>query len=457
LLKFESDLVCAPCHHGKMIAASHYSVNTMMIEHPGQLLHMDTVGPFRVRSMGGKWYVLVIVDDYSCYSWVFFLESKDEVFEHLRSLALRLNNEHPNCLKAIHSDNETEFRNASFYEFFLEHGIDHQLSTLRVPQQNGVVERKNYTLVEMSRMMLDEHRTPRHFWANAISTAYYISNRIFLRSILHLTLFELRFGRKPSVSHFRPFGCKYFVLKHINLDKFESRSFDDILLGYTPHDRSYRVYNVETNTIVESWDVTFDETSPCPRGVFECVGDKEIEEGIFVDGGLQGIDGDEDEPLLPSTSSPEHVHASTLEAEAPWATTSSTAAVEASQVEGEIISEPGAPSHIQKIHPPQQIIGNMNERVTHSLRSAHLSCFSNTLFVALFEPRDVRHALSDSSWVNAMHEELENVERNQILTLVDPPRDVISIGTKWIFKNKHGEDGEVVGTRLALLLNVTVR
>jgi hypothetical protein len=85
---------------------------------------MDNVGPSRVRSMGGKWYVLVIVDDYSCYSWVFFLESKDEVFEHFQSLALRLNNEHPNCLKAIRSDNVTEFRNGSFDEFFLEHDID---------------------------------------------------------------------------------------------------------------------------------------------------------------------------------------------------------------------------------------------------------------------------------------------------------------------------------------------
>jgi hypothetical protein len=82
-----------------MIAASHSLVNTMMTEHPGQLLHMDIIGPSRVCSMGGKWYILVIVDDYSRYSCVFFLESKYQVFEHFRLLALRLNNEHPNCLK----------------------------------------------------------------------------------------------------------------------------------------------------------------------------------------------------------------------------------------------------------------------------------------------------------------------------------------------------------------------
>jgi transposase InsO family protein len=189
--------------------------------------------------MGGKWYVLVIVDDYSHYSWIFFLESKDEVFEHFQSLALRLNNEHPNCLKVIHSDNRTEFRNGSFDKFCLEHSIDQRFSALHVPQQNEVVEQKNHTLVEMDRTMLAEHRTHRRFWADAISTASYICNRIFLRSILHLTPFEFRFVRKLSVSHLRPFGCKFFVLKYGNLDKFESRSFDGILLGYTPHVRSY--------------------------------------------------------------------------------------------------------------------------------------------------------------------------------------------------------------------------
>jgi hypothetical protein len=76
------------------------------------------------------------------------------------------------------------------------------------------------------------------------------------------------------------------------------------LLGYTPHGRSYRVYSFETNTVIESCDVTFEETAPCPRGVLECAGNNEMEESIFVDEGLQGIDGDEDEPLLPSTSSP---------------------------------------------------------------------------------------------------------------------------------------------------------
>jgi hypothetical protein len=133
--------------------------------------------------------------------------------------------------------------------------------------------------------------------------------------------------------------------------------------------------------------------------------------------------------LHPSTSSPVLVSASTLKAKTPQASTSSTAAVEASWVEGEIIFEQGAPFHVQKTYQPQQIIGKLNEMVTRSSRSAHLSCFTNTLFISLFEPQDVGHTLSDLSWVNAIYEELENFERNQVWILVEPPRDVNVIRT----------------------------
>jgi hypothetical protein len=192
------------------------------------------------------------------------------------------------------------------------------------------MERKNRTLVQMTRTMLKEHRTPRRSWADMISTSCYISNRIFLCSILNLTPFELHFGRKSSISHLTPFGCKCYVLKRFNLDKFESSSSDGILLGYTPHGRSYRVFNLETNNIVESCDMTFDETAHYPRDVSECLDNKEIEERVFVDEELQGLDCDEDESLLPRTSSTELVPNFTLEVEAPQATTSSIAAVEAS-------------------------------------------------------------------------------------------------------------------------------
>ncbi len=141
-LKGDSDLVCSSCRHGKMHAGSHPPLTMVMTNAPGQLLHLDTVGPSRVQSFGGKWYVLVIVDDYFRYSWVFFMTSKDEAFGHFRSLILRLSVDLPGALRAIRSDNGTEFKNSSFDLFCAEKGIEHQFSSPYVPQQNGVVERK---------------------------------------------------------------------------------------------------------------------------------------------------------------------------------------------------------------------------------------------------------------------------------------------------------------------------
>ena len=125
-LKFEKDLVYHPCRHRKMVAASHPPVNQVMTKEPGELLHMDTVGLARVQSDSGKWYVLVIIDDFSRYSWVFFMEGKDEAFSLARDLILRLQNEFPkNAIRAIHSDNGTKFKNTHFETFCASLGLKH--------------------------------------------------------------------------------------------------------------------------------------------------------------------------------------------------------------------------------------------------------------------------------------------------------------------------------------------
>jgi hypothetical protein len=113
--------------------------------------------------------------------------------------------------------------------------------------QNGVVERKNRSLCEMARTMLDEHRTPSRHWAEVVNTAYHVGNWIFLRAFLNKTCYELMHGRAPKVSHFRAFGCRCFILKKGRLDKFESRSSDGIFLGYASHSRAFHVLNLDTN------------------------------------------------------------------------------------------------------------------------------------------------------------------------------------------------------------------
>ncbi|WVZ70297.1 LOW QUALITY PROTEIN: hypothetical protein U9M48_018974 [Paspalum notatum var. saurae] len=277
-LKAEKDLVCHPCRHGKMVAASHTPVSQVMTSYPGELLHMDTVGPAQVASVSGKWYVLVVVDDFSRFSWVFFMEFKDEAFGFVQDLVLRLRNESHNAMRAIRSDNGGEFRNSRFENHCRDLGLEHQFSSPYTPPQNGVVECKNRTLVEMARMKLDEHRTPRRFWAEAVNTACYIANRILLRAFLGKTSYELWFGRQPSVKHL----C--FVLKKAgHLDKFESHCLDGIFIGYASISRAFRVWILEAKQVVETCEVSFDETMPCTTPAFELSSDDEEGTPIFED------------------------------------------------------------------------------------------------------------------------------------------------------------------------------
>jgi hypothetical protein len=139
--------------------------------------------------------------------------------------------------------------------------------------------------------MLDEHRTPRRFWAEAVNAACYVSNRIYLRVHKKKTCYELMHGCTPMMSNFHGFGCKCFIFKKgKKLDKFEARSVDDIFFGYAYHSRAYRVLNLETNRIVETCEVTFDETQPRSQLVFECAGDDELGEEIFQEEHEHGDD-----------------------------------------------------------------------------------------------------------------------------------------------------------------------
>ncbi|WVZ76174.1 LOW QUALITY PROTEIN: hypothetical protein U9M48_024171 [Paspalum notatum var. saurae] len=270
-LRAEKDLVCHPRRHGKMVAASHIPVSRVMTSYPGELLHMDTVGPARVASIGGKWYVLVVVDDFSRFSWVFFMEFKDEAFGFVRDPVPRLRNESHKAMRAIRGDNGGEFET-----LVLKTSIVLNTSfLLHIPlRENGVVERKNRTLVEMARTMLDEHRTPRRFWAEAVNTAVTLQTESSCE--LSLGRPRMNFGLRPSVKHLRAFGCRCFVLKKAgHLDKFESRCLDGIFPGYASNSRAFRVWILEAKQVVETCEVSFDETMPRTTPAFELSGDEE--------------------------------------------------------------------------------------------------------------------------------------------------------------------------------------
>jgi hypothetical protein len=165
-------------------------------------------------------------------------------------------------IKKIRSDNGTEFKNFQIEGFLEEEGIRHEFSSPYTPQQNGVVERKNRTLLDMARTMLDEYKTPDQFWAEAINTACYPINWLYLHRILKKTSYELLTGKKPNVLYFRVFGSKCFILvKRGRKSKFAPKVVEGFLLGYDSNTKAYRVFNKSTGLVEVSCDIVFDETN----------------------------------------------------------------------------------------------------------------------------------------------------------------------------------------------------
>jgi transposase InsO family protein len=245
---------------GKQVGVHHPHKNIMTTDRPLELLHMDLFGPIAYISIGGSKYCLVIVDDYSSFTWVFFLQKKSQTQETLKGFLRRAQNEFGLRIKKIISDNGTEFKNSQIEGFLEDKGIKHELSSPYTPQQNGVVERKNRTLLDMARTMLDEYKTSDRFWAKAINTACYTINCLYLHRILRKTSYEILTGKKPNVSYFRVFGSKCFILvKRGRKSKFLPKAVEGFLLGYDSNTRAYRVFNKSTGLVEVSCDIVFDE------------------------------------------------------------------------------------------------------------------------------------------------------------------------------------------------------
>ena len=196
-VKFKKDHLCGGCEAGKMTRANHPSKTIMTTSQPFELLHMDLFGPthYSTLTTTACLYGFVIVDDYSRYIWVHIILYKTEVQDVFRRFANRAMNNYGMKIKHIRSDNGTKFKNTGLDLYLDTMGITHEFSAPYTPQQNGIVERKNRTLIEMARTMLDEYKTPRKLWPEAIDTACHIINRVYIHKLLNKTSYELLTGR----------------------------------------------------------------------------------------------------------------------------------------------------------------------------------------------------------------------------------------------------------------------
>jgi len=311
-------------------------------------------------------------------------------FETFKNFCKQVQNEKETHIISVRSDHGGEFENSSFEQFFSENGISHNFSCPRTPQQNGVVERKNRTLQEMARTILNESNIEKYFWAEAINTSCYILNRVSIRKVLNKTPYELWKGRKPNISYFHIFGCYCYILNNKDsLGKFDSKSDKVIFLGYSSTSKAYRTYNLRTRILEESMHIRFDE--------FE-----ELENQNKI------IEEEEEEETQNNQISENIIQRSSNE------------------------EPPQSPPRSWKTvdyHPQEQIIGD----TTDGVRTRRSFQNNDLAMISQIEPKSIKDAIIDESWVEAMKEELQQFERNQVWTLVPEPQHQSIIGTRWVF------------------------
>nr|GEU85523.1 putative ribonuclease H-like domain-containing protein [Tanacetum cinerariifolium] len=232
---FQNDHTCVACNKGKQHNASYKAIPSIsLITEPLHLLHTDLFGPTFVRSINNKYYLLVITDEYTRFSWVYFLEHKSDTFLILKNFITLVENQFNHKVKAIRCDNGTEFKNANLIKFCGSKGIRRDYSNARTPQQNGVAERKNQTLIEAARTMLADSLLPTIFWSEAVATACYVLNRVLVTKPRHKNPYELLTRDKPSISYLKPFGCHVTILNTSDLlGKFDKKLDEGYIVGYS--------------------------------------------------------------------------------------------------------------------------------------------------------------------------------------------------------------------------------
>ncbi|GJS75575.1 ribonuclease H-like domain-containing protein [Tanacetum coccineum] len=218
------------------------------------------LGKAKEKSINGKKYVLVIVDDYSRYTWTHFLRSKDETPGVLIDFLTLVQRGLHAQVTTVRTDKGMEFLNKNLHAYFAKEGIRHETSTARTPEQNGVVERRNRTLVEAARTMLSAAKVPLFFWAEAIATTCFTQNRSLVIPRHEKTPYHIINARKPSVKFFHIFGSLCYIVRDgENLDKMKEKGDACIFVGYSTQSKAYRVFNKRTRMIVETIHVNFDE------------------------------------------------------------------------------------------------------------------------------------------------------------------------------------------------------
>ncbi|GJU25777.1 retrovirus-related pol polyprotein from transposon TNT 1-94 [Tanacetum coccineum] len=432
-LKFEKDHLCSACALGKSTKKPHKPKSEDTNQEKLYLLHMDLCGPMRVASVNGKKYILVIVDDYSRFTWVKCLRSKDEapafIINFLKMIQVRLKE----TVRRIRTDNGTEFVNQTLREYYEKVGISHETSVARSPQQNGVVERRNHTLIEAARTMLIYAKAPLFLWAEAVATACYTQNRSMIRRRHGKTPYELLHNKPPDLSYLHVFGALCYPTNDSeNLGKLQPKADIGIFIGYAPTKKAFRIYNRRTRRIVETIHVDFDEltamasehssSGPALHEMTPATISSGLVPNPHPSTPVESIQHLKVAPineviapvLADSTGSPS---STTVDQDAPSPSNSQTTPETEPPVIPNDVEEDNHDIEVAhmgkwtKDHPLENIIGELARPVSTRLQlhEQALFCYYDAFLTAV-EPKTYKDTLTQACWIEAMQEELNKFE-----------------------------------------------
>ncbi|KAJ0566228.1 putative RNA-directed DNA polymerase [Helianthus annuus] len=448
IMKQES--LCEGCISGKQTKKTFPRKAMWQASKPLQLVHSDICGPMRTESIGGCRYFITFIDDYTRKSWVYFLKYKSEALNYFKRFKALNEKQSDHLIKTLRSDRGGEYCSNAFQEYLKVNCIRHQLTNSYSPQQNGVAERKNRTLMELSRSMMNAKELPNCYWAEAVACATYILNRTVTKTRPNITPYEAWNGNKPNVEHLKVFGCLAYV--HIpkqRRDKLDKKTEKTVFVGYSENSKGYKLYNPQSNKIIISRDVVFDENK---RWILDSESDV-----------IPVIVTDDEESQTQAHNDPNDAQEETVSTEQSQPNVSTLQANEElnpGENQNQHNEECLAAEHAHEHDINSSSSDSENEVIrTKSLNNVYRNSRAlteeevrqkykdnqvvNFVLYTSADPTSYEEASKDSRWTEAMDKEIESIHKNQTWELVDPPIHQKPIGVKWIYKTKYDEKGNV--------------
>lgn len=296
---------CAGYLLSKQVRSSFPSKADFMVKEKLELVHADLCGPMSPPTPRGNRYMFLLVDDYSRAMWVFMLKTKDQALDAFKNFKALVEKKANDTIKTLRTDRGGEFTSREFEDFCASVGIRRHLTAPYNPQQNGLVERRNRTVIAMTRSFLKEKNLPPTLWGEAVRHSVYILNRLPIKALLGETPYEAWSGVKPKIDHIHIFGCLAHVkVPTVRLGKLDDRSEVMVYIGKEPGTKAHRLYNPNTDRLHVSRDVVFEEGKGWDWQKPKVQGNSEFGTFIVMDTQVDTHEHDDIEISSPSTPSP---------------------------------------------------------------------------------------------------------------------------------------------------------